>query len=117
MARGVVRVGLLFPNNSPFSNVPLLIPSRSSKIPVIKIQEMLGLMEVLMALPEIHQTILSAYQLTPNSYTFTQLRYDLRKPRARVSLQCDGHRYAYCLREKAFASSSCSFSSINASVD
>jgi hypothetical protein len=61
------------------------------KIPGIKIQDtrMLRLMEVLLhpgtqlggwRSRHIHQAILSTFQLTPESYTLTQLRYDLRIP-------------------------------------
>ena len=48
----------------------------------------------------IHQAILSAFQLTPKTYTLTQLRYDLRKLKAHALLQRDGHRYAYRLTDK-----------------
>ena len=70
---------------------------------------MLRLMEVLLhrgkqlgGLPsrQIHAAILSAYQLTPESYTLTQLPYDLRKLKAHGLIQRDGHRYAYRLTDK-----------------
>jgi len=48
----------------------------------------------------IHQAILSTFQLTPESYTLTQLRYDLRKLKAHALLERDGHRYAYRLTDK-----------------
>jgi len=48
----------------------------------------------------IHQAILSSFQLTPESYTLTQLRSDLRKLKAHGSLERDGHRYACRLTDK-----------------
>jgi hypothetical protein len=38
--------------------------------------------------------------LTPTTYTLTQLRYDLRKMEARGLLQRDARRYAYRLTDK-----------------
>lgn len=49
---------------------------------------------------QIHEAILSAFQLTPENYTLTQLRYDLRKLKAHSLLERDGHRYAYRLTDK-----------------
>ncbi|HWY02307.1 MAG TPA: hypothetical protein VNX60_01465 [Candidatus Acidoferrum sp.] len=49
---------------------------------------------------QIHQAILSAFQLTPENYTLTQLRYDLRKLKAHALLERDGSRYAYRLTDK-----------------
>ena len=49
---------------------------------------------------QIHQAILSAFQLTAEGYTLTQLRYDLRKLKAHALLKRDGHRYAYRLTDK-----------------
>jgi hypothetical protein len=83
----------------------------NTKIPGIKIQDtrMLRLMEVLLhrgtqlggwRSRQIDQAILSTFQLTPQNYTLTQLRYDLRKLKAHVLLQRDGHRYAYRLTDK-----------------
>ena len=70
---------------------------------------MLRLMEVLLhrgtqlggwRFRQIHEAILSAFQLTPENYTLTQLRYDLRKLKAHALLQRDGDRYAYRLTDK-----------------
>jgi len=94
-----------------FQRLALPIPSGNSKIPGIKIHDtrMLRLMEVLLhrgtqlggwRSRQIHESILSAYHLTSESYTLTQLRYDLRKLKAHTLLQRDGHRYAYRLTEK-----------------
>jgi hypothetical protein len=49
---------------------------------------------------EIHQAILSSFILAPNSYSLTQLRYDLRKMKAHGLLERDGRRYAYRLTDK-----------------
>jgi hypothetical protein len=49
---------------------------------------------------EIHQTIISTFNLTPANYSLTQLRYDLRKMKAHGLLQRDGCRYAYRLTDK-----------------
>jgi hypothetical protein len=52
---------------------------------------------------QIHQTILSSFQLTLENYTPTQLRYDLRKLKAHALLERDGSRYAYRLIEKGIS--------------
>jgi len=94
-----------------FQRLALPISWGNTKIPGIKIQDtrMLRLMEVLLhrgtqlggwRSRQIHQAILSAFQLTPANYTLTQLRYDLRKLKAHALLQRDGHRYAYRLTDK-----------------
>jgi hypothetical protein len=49
---------------------------------------------------QIHQAIVSTFELTPENYTLTQLRYDLRKLNAHTLLQRDGHRYACQLTDK-----------------
>ena len=94
-----------------FQRLALPIPSGTTKIPGIKIQDtrMLRLMEILLhrgtqlggwRSRQIHQAILSAYQLPPESYTLNQLRYDLRKLKAHALLQRHGQRYAYHLTDK-----------------
>lgn len=80
----------------------------TARIPGIKIQDtrMIRLMEVLLEMSlqpagrravEIHQAILTAYDLSPSGYGLNQLRYDLRKMRAHGLIERDGHRYAYRL--------------------
>ena len=94
-----------------FQRLALPISSGNTKIPGIKIHDtrILRLMEVLLhrgtqlggwRSRQIHQAVLSAFQLTPQNYTLTQLRYDLRKLKAHALLQRDGHRYAYHLTDK-----------------
>lgn len=70
---------------------------------------MLRLMEILLhhatqiqgwRTADIHQAILSAFGLKPESYTLTQLRYDLRKLRAHGLMERDGKRYCYRLTDK-----------------
>ena len=94
-----------------FQRLALPIPSGNTKIPGIKIQDtrMLRLMQVLLhrgtqlggwRSRQIHQAILSTFQLAPESYTLTQLRYDLLKLKAHALLERDGHHYAYRLTDK-----------------
>jgi hypothetical protein len=49
---------------------------------------------------QIHQAILTAFQLSANAYGLNQLRYDLRKLKGHGLLQRDGRRYAYQLTTK-----------------
>ncbi|HLN02158.1 MAG TPA: hypothetical protein VK335_22915 [Bryobacteraceae bacterium] len=49
---------------------------------------------------QIHQAVLTAFQLSPNAYGLNQLRYDLRKLKGHGLLQRDGRRYAYQLTTK-----------------
>ena len=65
----------------------------------------------------IHQAILQSFGLTANSYSITQLRYDLRKLKAHGLLQRDGWRYAYRLTDKEPAPPCSSCSSISVSAD
>ena len=94
-----------------FQRLALPIPWGNTKIPGIKLQDtrMLRLMEVLLHRStqlggwrsrQIHGAILSAFQLTAEGYTLTQLPYDLRKLKAHALLERDGHRYAYRLTDK-----------------
>lgn len=94
-----------------FQRLALPIPSGNTKIPGIKIQDtrLLRLMEVLLhrgtqlggwRSRQIHQAILSSFQLSLANYTLTQLRYDLRKLKAHGLLERDGQRYAYRLTDK-----------------
>jgi hypothetical protein len=49
---------------------------------------------------QIHQAILSRFQLSANHYGLPQLRYDLRKMKAHDLVQRDGHHYTYRLTDK-----------------
>lgn len=49
---------------------------------------------------QIHQAVLTTFQLSENSYGLNQLRYDLRKLKGHGLLQRDGTRYAYRLTAK-----------------
>ena len=93
-----------------FQRLALPMPDRG-KIPGIKLHDtrMLRLMEVLLHAGtkvlgwrtiDIHQAILSSFGLTAESYTLTQLRYDLRKMKGHGLLERDGRRYAYHLTDK-----------------
>jgi len=49
---------------------------------------------------QIHQAVLTTFQLSAKSYGLNQLRYDLRKLKGHGLLERDGHRYAYQLTAK-----------------
>lgn len=79
--------------------------------PGIKIHEtrIIRLLEVLLhggnsvggwTAKQIHQAVLTTFQLSPNTYGLNQLRYDLRKLKGHGLLQRDGSRYAYRLTTK-----------------
>jgi hypothetical protein len=94
-----------------FQRLALPIVSGKTKIPGIKIQDtrMIRLMEVLLhggtqlngwRTAHIHHTILTTFALSSDTYTLTQLRYDLRKMKAHALLERDGQRYRYRLTHK-----------------
>src|SRR5881409_2757841 len=83
----------------------------SVRYPGIKIQDtrIIRLLEVLLhggnsvggwTAKQIHQAVLTTFQLSPNTYGLNQLRYDLRKLKGHGLLQRDGSRYAYRLTTK-----------------
>jgi hypothetical protein len=83
----------------------------SVRHPGIKIHDtrIIRLMEVLLhgantvggsTAKQIHQAVLTAFQLSANAYGLNQLRYDLRKLKGHGLLQRDGRRYAYRLTDK-----------------
>jgi hypothetical protein len=83
----------------------------TAKFPGIKIQDtrMIRLMEVLLhggttvggwTAKQIHDAILTAFQLSAARYGLNQLRYDLRKIKAHGLIERDGKRYAYRLTSK-----------------
>jgi hypothetical protein len=83
----------------------------TAKFPAIKIHDtrMIRLMEVLIhggttvggwTAKQIHDAILTAYELSAARYGLNQLRYDLRKMKAHGLVERDGKRYAYRLTGK-----------------
>jgi hypothetical protein len=89
----------------------LPIPVGAAKFPGIKLHDtrMIRLMEILLhggatvggwTARQIHDALLSAFQLSVARYGLNQLRYDLRKMKAHGLLERDGKRYAYRLTEK-----------------
>src|SRR5260221_2647365 len=50
---------------------------------------------------QIHQAVLTTFQLSAKAYGLNQLRYDLRKLKGHGLLQRDGRRYAYHLNPNA----------------
>lgn len=49
---------------------------------------------------QIHEAIRSAFELSADAYTLTQLRYDLRQMKGHGLLERDGRRYCYRLTNK-----------------
>src|SRR6266481_6233180 len=89
----------------------LPITTGSVRYPGIKIHDtrIIRLLEVLLhagttvggwTAKQIHQAILTTFQLSPKTYGLNQLRYDLRKLKGHGLLQRDGAHYAYRLTEK-----------------
>jgi hypothetical protein len=94
-----------------FQRLALPIQVGTAKFPGIKIQDtrMIRMMEVFLhggtrlagwSATQVHQAILSSFQLSANHYGLPQLRYDLRKMKAHDLLQRDGHHYTYRLTDK-----------------
>ena len=94
-----------------FQRMALPITCGNTRITGITIQDtrMLRLMEVLLncanqlqgfSMAMIHARILSAFNLSEKQYSLTQLRYDLRKMKARSLIRRNGNHYSYCLTEK-----------------
>src|SRR5215467_5039521 len=91
--------------------IALPITIGSVRYPGIKIHDtrIIRLMEVLLhggntvggwTAKQVHQTILTTFQLSERSYGLNQLRYDLRKLKGHGLLERDGSRYAYRLTSK-----------------
>ncbi len=96
-----------------FERLAKPVAAGRTKVPGIKIHDtrMLRLMEVLVhggsqlvgwRTAQIHAAVRQAFALTPDAYSLTQLRYDLRKLRAHGLLQREGRSYSYRLTEKGF---------------
>jgi hypothetical protein len=82
-----------------------------ARYPGIKIHEprIIRLMEVLLhggttvggwTAKQIHQTVLTTFELSAKTYGLNQLRYDLRKLKGHGLVERDGRRYAYRLTSK-----------------
>ena len=89
----------------------LPITTGSVRYPGSRIQDtrIIRLMEVLLhggntvggwTAKQIHQAVLTTFQLSPQTYGLNQLRYDLRKLKGHGLLERDGSRYAYQLTAK-----------------
>jgi len=91
--------------------IALPVTIGSVRYPGIRIQDprMIRLLEVLLhagsrvggcTAKQIHQAVLTTFQLSENKYRLNQLRYDLRKLKGHGLLERDGSRYAYRLTAK-----------------
>jgi len=91
--------------------VALPVTIGSVRYPGIRIEDprMIRLLEVLLhggstvggwTAKQIHQAVLTTFQLSENKYGLNQLRYDLRKLKGHGLLARDGSRYAYRLTTK-----------------
>lgn len=94
-----------------FQKIALPVTSGKTRIAGIKIHDtrMMRLMEVLLhggtqlngwRSADIYQALLTSFGLSADSYTLTQLRYDLRKMKAHGLLERCGKRYLYTLTDK-----------------
>ena len=91
--------------------IALPITIGSVRYPGIKIHDarIIRLLEVLLhngstvggwTAKQIHEAVLTTFQLSAKTYGLNQLRYDLRKLKGHGLLQRDGRRYAYRLTTK-----------------
>ena len=91
--------------------IALPITIGSVRYPGIKIHDarIIRLLEVLLhngstvggwTAKQIHEAVVTAFQLSGNQYGLNQLRYDLRKLKGHGLLERDGRRYAYRLTTK-----------------
>jgi hypothetical protein len=94
-----------------FQRLALPVTVGRTRIPGIKIQDtrITRLMETLRHAGtqlagwrtlEIHTAVLTTFGLTPEAYSLTQLRYDLRKMKAHGFVEREGRRYSYRLTDK-----------------
>jgi hypothetical protein len=94
-----------------FQRLALPLTCGNTRIPGIKIHDtrLIRLLEVLLhagnqihgwSTATIHQIILTTYRLSGKQYSKTQLRYDLRKMKARDLIARNGHHYSYHLTTK-----------------
>jgi hypothetical protein len=91
--------------------IALPVTLGSVRYPGIKIHDtrIIRLLEVLLhggntvggwTAKQIHEAVVTTFQLSPRTYGLNQLRYDLRKLKGHGLLQRDGRRYAYRLTAK-----------------
>jgi hypothetical protein len=91
--------------------IALPINVGSVRYPGIKIHDVriIRLLEVLLhngstvggwTTKQIHEAVVTTFQLSPKAYGLNQLRYDLRKLKGHHLLQRDGRHYAYRLTAK-----------------
>jgi hypothetical protein len=91
--------------------IALPVTIGSVRYPGVKIHDarIIRLLEVLLrggntvggwTTKQIHQAVLTTFQLSAKSYGLNQLRYDLRKLKGHSLLERDGRRYAYQLTAK-----------------
>ena len=91
--------------------IALPITVGSVRYPGIKIHDarIIRLLEVLLhngstvggwTAKQIHEAVVTTFQLSPKQYGLNQLRYDLRKLKGHGLLERDGRRYAYRLTTK-----------------
>src|SRR6516162_1299710 len=96
---------------SPFSSASPCPSPSAVRYPGIRIHDVriIRLLEVLLhggttvggwTSKQIHQAVLTSFQLSPKAYGLNQLRYDLRKLKGHGLLERDGSRYAYRLTTK-----------------
>ena len=94
-----------------FERLAKPVATGRTRIPGIKIHDtrLLRLMEVLLhggsqltgwRTADMHRAVREAFAMTPEAYSLTQLRYDVRKLRAHGLLERDGRRYCYRLTDK-----------------
>ena len=91
-----------------FRRIALPVTIGTVRVPGIEIQDTrtIRLLEVLLhggntvggsTAKQIHEAVLTAFQLSAKQYGLNQLRYDLRKLKGHGLLERDGRRYAYRL--------------------
>ena len=94
-----------------FERLAKPVTAAHTKIPGIKIHDtrMLRLMEILLhggsqlagwRTAEMHRAVLEAFAIAPDTYSLTQLRYDVRKLRAHGLVEREGRSYSYRLTDK-----------------
>src|SRR5713101_6181232 len=94
-----------------FERLAKPVAAGRTTIPGIKIHDtrMLRLMEILLhggsqlagwRTAQMHRAVFEAFGVTSDTYSLTQLRYDVRKLRAHGLLEREGRSYAYRLTEK-----------------